>query len=487
MIVPRIVHSAVVRVMAPSGFLVVVTVPVRGQVDVLLTHRLDSYLLTNIFIDELEQTLSIVFNGEPGRARDLASILRFELRDADGDFRDVDFFTARDVLLQFRCFRLVLFTPLHVRSDDPGECDDQGDDENRPWVRDLFVCHSDSVCNRARKISHRISINYITMGAWGIGLAAMGAGMALGGVLGGGQKARIERRKETTMVFDSVFEALSKSENVQQAEAVTVQNLSIGDIECYGNIEVTQDATVDVKIIQTFKDTQGATLANNIARDLESKAEQASKQKAGFANFIPQSSEQLDTAITDITDKIRQQITNEFLNQQIGKLVTQQELKVGGDEGKLVIDPTGLGAYLRIMGDLGQTPDPEVVAELGEIAATTKCTFGQNAVITYVAQQTSEKIMNIISTSDANNKLRDEYKAYNDQESEGIGDAIGDIIGAVTWVHGIASIASSAMCVLLLVAPSMMGGGGGGKSMANVGGGFNARAKSMATSLGKLK
>merc|ERR1712159_568347 len=98
-------------------------------------------------------------------------------------------------------------------------------------------------------------------------------------------------------------------------------------------------------------------------------------------------------------------------------------------EGKLVIDPTGLGAYLRIMGDLGQTPDPEVVAELGEIAATTKCTFGQNAVITYVAQQTSEKIMNIISTSDANNKLRDEYKAYNDQESEGIGDAIGDIIG----------------------------------------------------------
>lgn len=481
--------------MAPSGFLVVVTVPVRGQVDVLLTHRLDSYLLTNIFIDELEQTLSIVFNGEPGRARDLASILRFELRDADGDFRDVDFFTARDVLLQFRCFRLVLFTPLHVRSDDPGERDDQGDDENRPWVRDLFVCHSDSVCNRARKISHRISINYITMG-WGIGLAAMGAGMALGGVLGGGQQARIERRKETTMVFDSVFEALSKSENVQQAEAVTVQNLSIGDIECYGTIEVTQDATVDVKIIQTFKDTQGATLANNIARDLESKAEQASKQKAGFANFIPQSSEQLDTAITDITDKIRNEITNEFLNQQIGKLVTQQELKVGGDEGKLVIDPTGLGAYLRIMGDLGQTPDPEVVAELGEIAATTKCTFGQNAVITYVAQQTSEKIMNIISTSDANNKLRDDYKAYNDQESEGVGDAIGDAargigegLGAMMGgMGGIVSVASSAMCVLLLVAPSMMGGGGGNaKSMANVGGGFNARAKSMATSLGKLK
>ncbi len=325
-------------------------------------------------------------------------------------------------------------------------------------------------------------------GPLAIGLAGMGAGMALGGLLGGGQQARIERRKETTMVFDSAFEALSKSENVQQAEAVTVQNLSIGDIECYGNIEVTQDATVDVKIIQTFKDTQGATLANNIARDLESKAAQASKQKAGFANFIPQSSEQLDTAITDITDKIRNEITNEFLNQQIGKLVTQQELKVGGDEGKLVIDPTGLGAYLRIMGDLGQTPDPEVVAELWEIAATTKCTFGQNSVINYVAQQTSEKIMNIISTSDANNKLRDDYQAFIDQESEGVGDAIGDIIGAVTWVHGIASIASSAMCVLLLVAPSMMGGGGGGgKSMANVGGGFNARAKSMATSLGKLK
>ena len=333
-------------------------------------------------------------------------------------------------------------------------------------------------------------------GPLAIGLAGMGAGMMLGGLLGGGQQARIERRKETTMVFDSAFEALSKSENVQQAEAVAVQNLSIGDIECYGNIEVTQDATVDVKMIQTFKDTQGLTLANKIANDLETKAEQASKQKAGFANFIPQSSEQLDTAITDITDKIRQQITNEFLNRQIGKLVTQQELKVGGEEGKLVIDPTGLGAYLRIMGDLGQTPDPEVVAELGEIAATTNCTFGQNSVINYVAQQTSEKIMDIISTSDKNNKLRDDYKAYTDQESEGVGDAIADAakgigegLGAMMGgMGGIVSIASSAMCVLVLVAPSMMGGGGGGGNVkSNVGGGFNARAQSMAASLGKIK
>ena len=272
------------------------------------------------------------------------------------------------------------------------------------------------------------------MGAWGIGLAAMGAGMALGGLLGGGQQARIERRKETTMVFDSVFEALSKAENIQQVEGVVIQNLSVGDIECYGNIEIVQDSSINMNIIQTFTEEQATTLANNIAVDLEAKAEQASKQKAGFANFIPQSSEQLDTAITDITDKIRQQITSEFLNQQIGKLVVDQTLKVGGDEGKLVIDPTGLGAYLRVMERLGQTPDPEVVADLGEIASTTKCKFGQDSDIVYVAQQTAEKIYEIIATSDVNNKLRDDYKAYNDQESEGIGDAIGDILGAVTWV-----------------------------------------------------
>ena len=281
-----------------------------------------------------------------------------------------------------------------------------------------------------------------------------GRRMALGGLLGGGQQARIERRKETTMVFDSVFEALSKAENIQQVEGVVIQNLSVGDIECYGNIEIVQDSSINMNIIQTFTEEQATTLANNIAVDLEAKAEQASKQKAGFANFIPQSSEQLDTAITDITDKIRQQITSEFLNQQIGKLVVDQTLKVGGDEGKLVIDPTGLGAYLRVMERLGQTPDPEVVADLGEIASTTKCKFGQDSDIVYVAQQTAEKIYEIIATSDVNNKLRDDYKAYNDQESEGIGDAIGDILGAVTWLHGIVSIASSAMCVLL-VAPMM--------------------------------
>ena len=167
------------------------------------------------------------------------------------------------------------------------------------------------------------------------------------------------------MVFDSVFEALSKAENIQQVEGVVIQNLSVGDIECYGNIEIVQDSSINMNIMQTFNEEQATTLANNIAVDLEAKAEQASKQKAGFANFIPQSSEQLDTAITDITDKIRQQITSEFLNQQIGKLVVDQTLKVGGDEGKLVIDPTGLGAYLRVMERLGQTPDPEVVADLG--------------------------------------------------------------------------------------------------------------------------
>ena len=321
------------------------------------------------------------------------------------------------------------------------------------------------------------------MGAWGIGLAAMGAGMALGGLLGGGQQSRIERRKETTMVFDSVFEALTESTVSQTVQAVTVQELEVKNIECYGEMEIIQDSTMDMNIVQDFNFDSAKTLANKIANDLESKAEQASKQKAGFANFIPQSSEQLDTAITDITDKIRQSITYEFLNEQVARLVVDQDLKIEG----LVIDPTGLGAYLRTMENLGQTPDPEVVAYLGEIAATTKCTFGQNAEIVYVAQQISEHIYNIIATSDKNNKLRDDYKAYNDQESKGIGDAIASILGAVTWLHGIVSIASSATCVLLLVAPSMMGGGGGGKSMANVGGGFNARAKSMATSLGKLK
>ena len=331
-------------------------------------------------------------------------------------------------------------------------------------------------------------------GYMALGMAAMG-GMALGGLLGGGQQARIERRKETTMVFDSVFEALTESEVTQQVESVTVQALEVKDIECYGNMEIVQDSTMDINIVQKFNFDTATTLVNQIANDLEAKATQASKQKAGFANFIPQSSESLDTAITDITDKIRQSMTHTFLNKQVGRLVVEQDLKIEG----LVIDPTGLGAYLRTMENLGQTPDPEVVAELGEIAATTTCKFGQNAEITYVAQQISEHIYNIIATSDKNNKLRDEYQAYIDQESEGVGDAIGDAargigegLGAMFGgMGGIVSIASSAMCVLLMVAPSMMGGGGGGggnvKSMANVGGGFNARAKSMVTSLRKIK
>ena len=336
-------------------------------------------------------------------------------------------------------------------------------------------------------------------GPLAIGLAGMGAGMVVGGLFSKGQQARIERRKETTMVFDTVFDAVNTTENVQTVEGVVVQDLSVGDIECYGQVEITQDSTIDMKIVQEFNETTHMNLVNKIIRDLESKAQQASRQKAGFANFIPSSSEQLDTAITDITDKIRQNITMEFLNEQVGKLVVDQNLKIGGDEGKLVIDPTGLGAYLRTMENLGQTPDPEVVAYLGEIAATTKCKFGQDADIKYIAQQTAEKIYDIISTSDANNKLRDDYQAYIDQESQGVGDTIGEAFKGIAeglsammgGMGGIVSIASSAMCVLIVLAPSMMGGGGGVRmnrgGVTSVRGGFNANAKSMATSLGKLK
>lgn len=321
-------------------------------------------------------------------------------------------------------------------------------------------------------------------GPLAIGLAGMAVGGVVGGLFSKGQQSRIERRKETSMVFDSVFEALSKAENIQQVEGVVIQNLSVGDIECYGNIEIVQDSSINMNIIQTFTEEQATTLANNIATDLEAKAEQASKQKAGFANFIPQSSEQLDTAITDITDKIRQQITSEFLNQQIGKLVVDQTLKVGGDEGKLVIDPTGLGAYLRVMERLGQTPDPEVVADLGEIASTTSCKFGQDSDIMYVAQQTAEKIYEIIATSDVNNKLRDDYKAYTDQETQGVGDALGDVfrgIGEGIGAAGMLGGAASILCVLLLGGASMMRQGGGG---ANASGGMNANnVRSLVASL----
>ena len=115
-------------------------------------------------------------------------------------------------------------------------------------------------------------------------------------------------------------------------------------------------------------------------------------------------------------------------------------------------------------------------------------------IYTYVAQQTAEKIYDIISTSDANNKLRDDYQAYIDQESQGVGDTIGEAfkgigegLGAMMGgMGGIVSVASSAMCVLIVLAPSMMGGGGGGVRMnrggvTSVRGGFNANA------LGKLK
>ena len=310
--------------------------------------------------------------------------------------------------------------------------------------------------------------------------ALLGVGMAVGGALGlfgGGNSQQQMTRQETTLVNETVFRALSESRNVQQVEAIIDQDIELGDVECYGNFEVVQSASITVNVVQEFTDETRGELVSKITQDLAEKAEQTSKQMAGFANFIPNSSVQLNETITDVTNEIEQQITTKFLNEQVGKVVIGEKLAIGGiDEngnprGKFLVDPTGLGSYIKTMERLGLQPESEVVTTLAEIAATTTCRIDQNADINYVAQQIGSKITEIISTNEMNNKLKREYRQYNDQVTEGAGDAIGDAargigegISAAFGGGALSSIVSCASCAMLIIGGGMVASQGQGNN-----------------------
>ena len=57
---------------------------------------------------------------------------------------------------------------------------------------------------------------------------------------------------ETNIVNDTVFNALSKSENAVSATVITVQDMSVSGVKAYCNLDVSQKINADIKVLQQF-------------------------------------------------------------------------------------------------------------------------------------------------------------------------------------------------------------------------------------------
>jgi hypothetical protein len=235
---------------------------------------------------------------------------------------------------------------------------------------------------------------------------------------------------ETNVVNDTVFNALSKSENAVAASVLTVQNMSVSGVKAYCNLDISQKINADIKVLQKFDEKSTQDLLTKIMADVEKQAKDATKQKTGFANPIPNFSDRVSETKTNITNKITKNITSETINTLAAKVISNQTLVTKN----LVIDPLGLTVYK----ELGIPPPVELVKEMSK----TSCKIGQDAQIRFVAEQIGSKVTEIINKDESAQKLKEELDTSTTQETQGAGEALAQ--GAEGIGKGVSSIMSGA-------------------------------------------
>tara|TARA_B000000477_G_C6095474_1_gene229666 strand:+ start:798 stop:1661 length:864 start_codon:yes stop_codon:yes gene_type:complete len=219
---------------------------------------------------------------------------------------------------------------------------------------------------------------------------------------------------ETNIVNESVFNAVSRSENAVSASVLTVQNMSVSGVTAYCNLDISQKINADIKVLQKFDEKSTTDLLNKIMNDIEKKAKNDTKQKTGFMNPIPNFSSKVSDTKTNIKNKVSKSITSETINTLAAKVINRQKLVTSN----LIIDPLGLSVYKS----LGVPPPVELMKEL----RNTKCKIGQDAQIRFVAEQIGSKITEIINKDESAQKLKKEVLNKTTQETQGVGEAVAD-------------------------------------------------------------
>lgn len=235
---------------------------------------------------------------------------------------------------------------------------------------------------------------------------------------------------ETNIVNDTVFNALSKSENAVSATVITVQDMSVSGVKAYCNLDVSQKINADIKVLQKFDEKSTQDLLNKIMADVEKKTKDETKQKTGFANPVPNFSSRVSQTKTNITNKVTKNITSETINTLAAKVISKQRLVTKN----LIIDPLGLTVYK----ELGVPPPIELMKEL----RNTTCKIGQDAQIKFVAEQVGSKITEIINKDESAQKLKADVAGKTTQETQGAGEAVAE--GAEGIGKGIGSAMSGA-------------------------------------------
>lgn len=300
--------------------------------------------------------------------------------------------------------------------------------------------------------------------------------MVLGFVAGAlfGGKKRQKTKSETTVVNENIFNFLNRDENVVSAKVVSVQDMSVSGVTAYCKFDITQKINADLKILQKFDGKQTSDLVTEIGNEIEQQIKKTAKEKKGFL-AIPENKKSSDETIVNIKNKIEKNITMETINKLAGEVISEQTLVTEN----LIIDPVGMGLYAN----LGVPPPVEIAT----LAANTECSIDQDIQIKYVAEQLTNKVVEIINKDASALKLANKLDLDEETESQGIGGAVAEGAegigsGVGTAAEGIgsgvgnimggaampAAISSGCLCMVLIAGGLFMMSDAGKNAMSKI-------------------
>jgi len=236
-------------------------------------------------------------------------------------------------------------------------------------------------------------------------------GFVAGALFGG--KKRQKTKSETTVVNENIFNFLNRDENVVSAKVVSVQDMSVSGVTAYCKFDITQKINADLKILQKFDGKQTSDLVTEIGNEIEQQIKKSTKEKKGFLS-LPENKKSSDETIVNIKNKIEKNITMETINKLAGEVISEQTLVTEN----LIIDPVGMGLYAK----LGVPPPVEIAT----LAANTECSIDQDIQIKYVAEQLTNKVVEIINKDASALKLANKLDLAEETESQGVGGAVGE-------------------------------------------------------------
>ena len=250
--------------------------------------------------------------------------------------------------------------------------------------------------------------------------------MVLG--LFGKNKTCKETTIENTVLNKTTFNVLNRTENVSSSRIISKQDLDInGATFICKKPQIKQIANLDVKVMAKFEGKDSANLVDDIMNDLDTKLDEELKQASGFLGIGGGNESEMKTNVkTSLTNDLTKNITNETINKLAGEIAVGQNLKLQN----LIVDPCGKGPGLKIAEKLleeGKLSFKDFMAGTADACDAECGEIGQDVQIKFVSEQIGSKINETIAQNKTVQKLKQDIASKQEQEQQGVGDALGDV------------------------------------------------------------